>query len=64
MHHSTLEFRDIGVMIAACPLMAAIPMIRLPDGLEMRIQHAADIGCLGVIVPTVDDVDRAREAAN
>ena len=64
MHHSTLEFRDIGVMIAACPHMAAIPMIRLPDALEMRIQHAADIGCLGVIVPTVDDVDRAREAAN
>jgi 4-hydroxy-2-oxoheptanedioate aldolase len=27
------------------------------------IQHTTDIGCLGVIVPTVDDVDRAREAA-
>jgi 2-keto-3-deoxy-L-rhamnonate aldolase RhmA len=31
--------------------------------LEWHIQHAADIGALGVIVPTVDDVDRAREAA-
>jgi len=62
MQHSTLEFRDIEAMIAGCPHAPAIPMIRLPDAQEMRIQHATDIGVLGVIVPTVDDVDRAREA--
>jgi len=38
-------------------------MIRLPDAQEWHIQHATDIGALGVIIPTVDDVDRAREAA-
>jgi 2-keto-3-deoxy-L-rhamnonate aldolase RhmA len=38
-------------------------MIRLPDAQEWHIQHATDIGCLGVIVPTVDDVERARSAA-
>jgi len=63
MQHSTLEFRDIERMIAACPHVAAVPMIRLPDAQEWHIQHATDIGALGVIVPTVDDVDRAREAA-
>jgi len=63
MQHSTLEFKDIEAMIAACPHVAAIPMIRLPDAQEWHIQHATDIGALGVIVPTVDDVDRAREAA-
>ena len=63
MQHSTLEFKDIERMIAACPHVAAIPMIRLPDAQEWHIQHATDIGALGVIVPTVDDVDRAREAA-
>jgi len=63
MQHSTLEFRDIEAMIGGCPHVAAIPMIRLPDAQEMRIQHATDIGVLGVIVPTVDDADRAREAA-
>jgi 4-hydroxy-2-oxoheptanedioate aldolase len=63
MQHSTLEFRDIEKMIGACPHVAAIPMIRLPDAQEWHIQHATDIGVLGVIVPTVDDVDRAREAA-
>ncbi len=63
MQHSTLEFKDIEAMIAACPHVNAIPMIRLPDAQEWHIQHATDIGVLGVIVPTVDDVDRAREGA-
>jgi 2-keto-3-deoxy-L-rhamnonate aldolase RhmA len=63
MQHSTLEFKDIESMIAACPHVHATPMIRLPDAQEWHIQHATDIGALGVIVPTVDDVDRAREAA-
>ncbi|MEO7142549.1 MAG: aldolase/citrate lyase family protein [Bryobacteraceae bacterium] len=63
MQHSTLEFRDIEQMIAACPHTRAVPMIRLPDAQEWHIQHATDIGVLGVIIPTVDDVDRAREGA-
>jgi 2-keto-3-deoxy-L-rhamnonate aldolase RhmA len=63
MQHSTLEFADVEKMIAACPHVKATPMIRLPDAQEWHIQHATDIGALGVIVPTVDDVDRAREAA-
>ncbi|GAC1614493.1 MAG: hypothetical protein NVS9B12_15330 [Vulcanimicrobiaceae bacterium] len=62
MQHSTLEFRDVEAMIAACPHVAATPMIRLPDAQEWHVQHATDIGALGVIIPTVDDVDRAREA--
>ena len=63
MQHSTLEFRDVERMIAACPGVAAIPMIRLPDAQEFHIQHATDLGALGVIVPTVDTVERALEAA-
>jgi 4-hydroxy-2-oxoheptanedioate aldolase len=62
MQHATLEFKDVEAMIAACPHAGAIPMIRLPDAQEWHIQHATDIGALGVIIPTVDDVDRAREA--
>lgn len=62
MQHSTLEFKDVEAMIAACPHAGAVPMIRLPDAQEWHIQHATDIGALGVIIPTVDDVDRAREA--
>lgn len=62
MQHSTLEFRDVEAMIAKCPHAGAIPMVRLPDAQEWHIQHATDIGALGVIIPTVDDVERAREA--
>jgi 2-keto-3-deoxy-L-rhamnonate aldolase RhmA len=62
MQHSTLEFKDVERMIAACPHAGAIPMIRLPDAQEWHIQHATDIGALGVVIPTVDDVERAREA--
>ncbi len=61
MQHSTLEFKDVEAMIAACPKVEATPMIRLPDAQEWHIQHATDIGALGVIIPTVDDVDRTRE---
>jgi 2-keto-3-deoxy-L-rhamnonate aldolase RhmA len=63
MQHSTLEFKDIERMLAACPHAGATPMIRLSDAQEWHIQHATDIGALGIIIPTVDDVDRAREAA-
>ncbi|MEO8099960.1 MAG: aldolase/citrate lyase family protein [Acidobacteriota bacterium] len=63
MQHSTLEMKDVEAMIAACPTAPAIPMLRLPDAQEFHIQHATDIGALGVIIPTVDDVDRALEAA-
>jgi 2-keto-3-deoxy-L-rhamnonate aldolase RhmA len=63
MQHSTLEFKDVEAMIAACPHAGAAPMIRLPDAQEWHIQHATDIGALGVIIPTVDDIDRAREGA-
>jgi len=63
MQHSTLEFADIEKMIAACPHAGAIPMIRLSDAQEFHIQHATDIGALGIVIPTVDDADRAREAA-
>jgi 4-hydroxy-2-oxoheptanedioate aldolase len=62
MQHSTLEFKDVEAMIAACPRAGAIPFIRLPDAQEFHIQHATDIGVLGVVIPTVDDVERAREA--
>jgi len=63
MQHSTLGFADIEKMIAACPHAGAIPMVRLPDAQEFHIQHATDIGALGIVVPTVDDAERAREAA-
>jgi 4-hydroxy-2-oxoheptanedioate aldolase len=62
MQHTTMSFADVEQMIAACPHNGAMPFVRLPDAQEWHIQHATDVGALGVIIPTVDDVDRAREA--
>ena len=50
-------------MMAACPLTGATPMIRMPDALEANMQKAYDLGVLGTIVPTVDDVLEARDAS-
>ena len=63
MQHSTLRFDQVQTMIQACPLTGATPMIRMPDALEANMQKAYDLGVLGTIVPTVDDVLEARDAS-
>src|SRR5580693_2556899 len=60
MQHSTLTWADIEKMVAACPHVAATPMVRIQDELESSIQHATDIGLLGVIMPTVDTIEKAQ----
>ncbi len=62
MQHSTLTWADIEKMVAACPRVAATPMVRMQDELESSIQHATDIGMLGIIMPTVDTVEKAEAA--
>ena len=59
MQHSTLWFDKVQQMMAACPVTGATPMIRMPDGLEANMQKAYDLGVLGTIVPTVNDVFQA-----
>lgn len=63
MQHSTLSFGDVERMLSACPHSNAIPIIRVSDAQEWMIQQATDVGALGIVVPTVDDANKAREAA-
>src|SRR5260221_4648450 len=49
-------------MIWACRGASAMPFIRVPDATESDIQKATDIGALGIIVPTVDTVEKAQAA--
>ena len=63
MQHSRLRFDQVEDMIRACPHVGATPMIRMPDALEANMQKAYDLGVLGTIIPTVDDVFEARDAA-
>ena len=63
MQHSTLRFDEVEKMIAACPRVAATPILRIPDATETNVQRAVDVGVLGIIVPTVDDALEARQVA-
>lgn len=63
MQHSTMSFRDVEEMLAACPRPIATPVIRVPDETESSIQKATDIGALGIVVPTVDTPEKAMAAA-
>ena len=62
MQHSPLTYSDVAKMIWACRGASAMPFIRVPDATESEIQKATDIGALGIIVPTVDTVEKAQNA--
>jgi 2-keto-3-deoxy-L-rhamnonate aldolase RhmA len=62
MQHSDLTYSETARMIASCPHSSAIPFIRVPDATEGDIQKATDIGALGIILPMVDTVEKARNA--
>jgi 2-keto-3-deoxy-L-rhamnonate aldolase RhmA len=62
MQHSPLTYEDVAKMIFACRGSSAMPFIRVPDATESDIQKATDIGAMGIIVPTVDTVEKAQAA--
>jgi 2-keto-3-deoxy-L-rhamnonate aldolase RhmA len=62
MQHSPLTYGDVAKMIWACRGAAAMPFVRVPDATESDIQKATDIGAVGIIVPTVDTVEKAQAA--
>src|SRR6266480_4931683 len=62
MQHSPLTFEDVARMIWACRGAPAMPFIRVPEATEGDIQKATDIGAVGIIVPTVDMVEKAQAA--
>jgi 2-keto-3-deoxy-L-rhamnonate aldolase RhmA len=62
MQHSPLTYQEVARMMFACRGAAAMPFIRVPDATESEIQKATDIGALGIIVPTVDTVEKAEAA--
>src|SRR5216683_7027871 len=62
MQHSPLTYEDVARMIWACRGAPAMPFIRVPDATESDIQKATDIGTVGIIVPTVDTVEKAQAA--
>jgi 4-hydroxy-2-oxoheptanedioate aldolase len=62
MQHSVLNYHEVANMIRYCKGASAIPFIRVPDATEGDIQKAMDLGALGIIVPMVDTVEKAKNA--
>jgi 2-keto-3-deoxy-L-rhamnonate aldolase RhmA len=62
MQHSTLTYEEVARLIWAGRGSPAVPFVRVPDATESDIQKATDIGALGIIVPTVDTVEKAEAA--
>jgi 2-keto-3-deoxy-L-rhamnonate aldolase RhmA len=62
MQHSSLNYDQVAKMIWACKDAPAIPFIRVPDATEGDVQKAMDIGALGIIVPMVEDPQKAINA--
>lgn len=62
MQHSPLTYAEVAHLIWSCRGAPAMPFIRVPDATEGDIQKATDIGALGIIVPTVDTVEKAQAA--
>jgi 2-keto-3-deoxy-L-rhamnonate aldolase RhmA/pimeloyl-ACP methyl ester carboxylesterase len=62
MQHSPLTFQEISHMIWAGRGSPAIPFVRVPDATEGDIQKAVDLGALGIVVPTVETVEKAQAA--
>ena len=60
MQHSPLTFEGIARMISSFRGAAAMPFVRVPDATESDIQKATNIGALGIIVPTVDTVEKLQ----
>jgi 2-keto-3-deoxy-L-rhamnonate aldolase RhmA len=64
MQHSALTWTDVSRLIEACPSPNnAVPFVRLPDEFESTIQHATDLGAMGIVEPTVDTVEKAEATA-
>jgi len=62
MQHSGGTWDHVQKMWNHCPYAKAVPGARLPNANEFDEQHAADLGALVIIIPTVRSVEEAREA--
>ena len=60
MQHSPLSYHEVARMVWACRGAQAIPFIRVPDATEGDIQKATDLGALGIIIPMVDTLEKAK----
>lgn len=62
MQHSLMTWRETSDLIKTIAQAGCIPFVRVPSPTEGEIQKATDGGALGIIVPMVYSIERARDA--
>src|SRR5215218_7622560 len=62
MQHSLLTWHESWDLIRTVAHAGCIPFVRVPSASEGDIQKATDGGALGIIVPMVYSVEKARDA--
>jgi len=62
MQHSLMTWRETSNLIKTVADAGCIPFVRVPSPTEGEIQKATDGGALGIIVPMVYSIERARDA--
>jgi 4-hydroxy-2-oxoheptanedioate aldolase len=62
MQHSCLTWHESWDLIRTVAQAGCIPFLRVPSATEGDIQKATDGGALGIIVPMVYSVEKARDA--
>lgn len=64
--HGAVSIETTSNLVRACDLVGMAAIVRIPDNQPWLIQHALDVGALGVQVPqigTVSDADRVVRAS-
>jgi 2-keto-3-deoxy-L-rhamnonate aldolase RhmA len=64
MQHDSRDWEAVGRMWAACPHAKAVPGVRVAYTDEREIQHAADLGAMVIVVPTIRSVAEGTAARN
>src|SRR5215218_2580127 len=62
MQHSLMTWREASDLIKTITQAGCIPFVRVPSPTEGDIQKATDGGALGIIVPMVYSIQKARDA--
>lgn len=63
MQHSTITWRETQQLIKVVAEAGCIPFVRVPSANVGDILKACDAGALGIVVPMVESVEEARNAA-
>ena len=64
--HGAVSVETTSSLVRACDLVGMAAVVRIPDNLPWLIQHALDVGALGVQVPqvgTLSDAERVVRAS-